>query len=900
MCHSSRVDTDGRPGSTVPAEIGARGTRGRGLLGAEVPTTSTGMVLRELTSLALVVQAVWILASPELWPLAMESRIAGAAIAASLITWAVLLLLQYGGSARQRRWARYADVAAVATAVVATAATAEATGSWNQAYSLAVLCAGLIGALVEVRVALVLVGLLALLTLDPVLDYSRSASPIGAPAPGVAAYVAVIGGCIIGVRLVLEGNARRVDDDSARRDEIEREQRVVEGVERAMRRQERLLHETVLNTLTAIARGGLAGTAAAGSVLEQRCHEAIDVLSDLESGAQALEPAITVSPLGYVALNAELASFIEGLRAGGLDVTVVLDSLEEVPDRVRGALLTALREALTNVARHAHARHAWVLVRVQGGPTTSVRAEVRDDGSGFDPSRGPRGFGLNRAVIGPMQEVGGDALVESRPGEGTRIVLEWTSRRTDAIDRYRAGGRGFVLPAVATFGLFLAATASLAWLQFDHPPISATDIALVAVLGILIALATPEAPMPWGLILTISALGPLFALLRASSGGSTDAAFGGGWALAAIAAFFMAAGAIGPRWAWVPLLASWLLIEGDPLATALQPATVVVLGGSLMGRSLRRDSRAVEVAHLQRMTAQTTLDVTREGLARLRARYGPLEDSEAIALLTGIVDGSLDPEDADGATARGARGDLHPQPRPHRSRGRSAAGAGRATVACGPPTGRAPACGPLPSPHALGCGGARGCGIIRQGRGQHGAGRLRPAHGAERGRRGRRHAADADHRRGAGPHACIASAGSRHRSGGSVRSGHALGSPAGAREPSVTAASGDGRLRLAIVDDHELVREGIRALLETHAADAVAIVYSGAAVSEAIAAGPGVVLLDVELGPGAADVATNTASCRVAGIPVLLISAYDDAVAIRSGMHAGRSASCRRGSRTTS
>ena len=650
MCHSSGVDTNGRPGSTVSAEIGAHGvggTRGRGLLGAEVPTTSTGMVLRELTSLALVVQAVWIVASPDLWPLAMESRIAGAAVAASLITWAALLLLQYGGSARQRRWARYADVAAIATAVVATAVTAEATGSWNQAYSLAVLCAFLIGALVEVRAALVLVGLLALLTLDPVLDYSRTVSPLGAPAPGVAAYVAVIGGCVIGVRLVLEGNARRVDDDSARRDEIEREQRVVEGVERAMRRQERLLHETVLNTLTAIARGGLAGTAAAGSVLEQRCHEAIDVLSDLESGAQALEPAITVSPLGYVALNAELSSFIEGLRAGGLDVTVVQDSLEDVPDRVRGALLTALREALTNVARHAHARHAWVLVRVQGGPTTSVRAEVRDDGIGFDPSRGPRGFGLNRAVIGPMQEVGGDALVDSRPGEGTRIVLEWTSRRTDAIDRYRAGGRGFVLPAVATFGLFLAATASLAWLQFDHPPISATDIALVAVLGILISLATPEAPMPWGLIVTISALGPLFALLRASSGGSTDPAFGGGWALAAIAAFFMAAGAIGPRWAWVPLLASWLLIEGDPFATALQPATVVVLGGSLMGRSLRRDSRAVEVAHLQRMTAQTTLDVTREGLARLRARYGALEDSEAIALLTGIVDGSLDPEDAE-------------------------------------------------------------------------------------------------------------------------------------------------------------------------------------------------------------------------------------------------------------
>jgi signal transduction histidine kinase len=605
------------------------------------------MVLRELTSLALIVQAVWMLASPELWPPNLESPLAGAAVVLSLLAWGVLLLLQYGGSALQRRWARYAVVATALLAVVVTGWTAESTGSWNEAHSLAVLGAGLVGALVEVRAALVMVALLALVTLDPVLASAQASLPLGAPASGVAAYVAVIGGCIIGVRLVLEGNARRVDADSARRDEIERQQRMVEGVEGAMRRQERLLHETVLNTLTAIARGGLGGLPRAGSVLEQRCIEAIDVLSDLESGAQALQPAMSVSAQGYVTLNTELTSFIEGLRADGLDVDVVIDSLEEVPDRVRGALLTAIREALTNVARHARAHHAWVLVRVTDSPATAVRVEVRDDGVGFDPSRAPSGFGLNRAITGPLQEVGGTAFVESRPGRGTRVVLTWASRRADAIDRYRSGGRGFVLPAVAAFGLFLAATASLAWLQFDHPPISATDVALVAVLGILISLATPEAPMPWGLILTISALGPLFALLQASAGASTDAAFGGGWALAAISAFFMAAGAIGPRWAWVPLVVSWLLIEGDPAGTVLQPATIVVLGGSLMGRSLRRDSSAVEVAHLQRISAQTALDVTRESLARLRARYGALEGSEAIELLRGIVNGRLDPEDPD-------------------------------------------------------------------------------------------------------------------------------------------------------------------------------------------------------------------------------------------------------------
>ena len=94
-------------------------------------------------------------------------------------------------------------------------------------------------------------------------------------------------------------------------------------------------------------------------------------------------------------------------------------------------------------------------------------------------------------------------------------------------------------------------------------------------------------------------------------------------------------------------------------------------------------------------------------------------------------------------------------------------------------------------------------------------------------------------------------------------------------------------MRLAIVDDHELVREGLCALIEAHAADAVDIAYSGDSVDAALAAAPTVVLLDVELGPGAADVATNTSTFHAAGIPVLLISAFDDPGSIRAGMRSG-------------
>jgi DNA-binding NarL/FixJ family response regulator len=79
----------------------------------------------------------------------------------------------------------------------------------------------------------------------------------------------------------------------------------------------------------------------------------------------------------------------------------------------------------------------------------------------------------------------------------------------------------------------------------------------------------------------------------------------------------------------------------------------------------------------------------------------------------------------------------------------------------------------------------------------------------------------------------------------------------------------------------------MRALIEAQGEAGATIVYSGDSVAGALAAGPTVLLLDVELGPGAADVATNAAACTDAGVPVLLISAYDDATAIRAGMRAG-------------
>lgn len=96
-------------------------------------------------------------------------------------------------------------------------------------------------------------------------------------------------------------------------------------------------------------------------------------------------------------------------------------------------------------------------------------------------------------------------------------------------------------------------------------------------------------------------------------------------------------------------------------------------------------------------------------------------------------------------------------------------------------------------------------------------------------------------------------------------------------------------MKIGIVDDHELVREGLAALLLANrdSKPLFDVVYSGGVVAEAIESQPDIALLDIDLGPNSDSVDLNVELLTDAGIPTLLISANDDAHAIRSGMLKG-------------
>ncbi|HEX5297785.1 MAG TPA: ATP-binding protein, partial [Streptosporangiaceae bacterium] len=86
------------------------------------------------------------------------------------------------------------------------------------------------------------------------------------------------------------------------------------------------------------------------------------------------------------------------------------------------ALMAAAREATVNAAKWSGASVISLFAEVEPGEVAIV---VRDRGKGFDPELVPEDRkGLAESVRGRMARRGGTAIVNSAPGEGTKVTLK--------------------------------------------------------------------------------------------------------------------------------------------------------------------------------------------------------------------------------------------------------------------------------------------------------------------------------------------------------------------------------------------------------------------------------------------------------------------------------------------
>ena len=101
------------------------------------------------------------------------------------------------------------------------------------------------------------------------------------------------------------------------------------------------------------------------------------------------------------------------------------DGAVRLPPELRRHLFLILKEALTNAARHAGARHVEVSIAIADG---HLLAEVRDDGRGFAPAAENGDVTAPGNGVGNMRAraraLGGVLRIESAPGAGTRVSTE--------------------------------------------------------------------------------------------------------------------------------------------------------------------------------------------------------------------------------------------------------------------------------------------------------------------------------------------------------------------------------------------------------------------------------------------------------------------------------------------
>lgn len=124
-------------------------------------------------------------------------------------------------------------------------------------------------------------------------------------------------------------------------------------------------------------------------------------------------------------LGRELRAVAEDFAPLGLAVELdISDECGEQEPVSCAALVHATREALINVRKHAAVDTAMLTAQLDddGG----VVVEIVDEGVGFDAT--VPGSGLRRDVLSLMEEVGGSASVDSRPGRGARVTLAVPSR----------------------------------------------------------------------------------------------------------------------------------------------------------------------------------------------------------------------------------------------------------------------------------------------------------------------------------------------------------------------------------------------------------------------------------------------------------------------------------------
>ena len=609
--------------------------------------------MRGLAVFALVWQGLWLISDANLRGIAREdpSNPAVVALALAMLVWLAIWPTLFGPS-RNVRVAHTLQLTTTSLVVVAgflLLADPAAVGSdgWFVGASVLNLGAGLAGLYLDRRWGVVaVIAIVAAEVVIVVFTYTRGTHPWPLEIDMVFPFYALaLGMASVAARHALSTSARRYDLSLSRLSRQLQVRDETEATDHSVTIAQTRLHETVLNTLTAIVRGGLPADEATQGRLRERAFESAQVLRSIADGTD-------VAARWNGDLRVDLAGAILDLGNAGVTVRAqgVLD-VDELDDRLDprayAAMGSAVREVLNNCLRHANARKVLIRGRVhreRGQAWWQVR--ISDDGSGFDAAA--RGYGLRVVVADGVELLGGRSAIESSPGTGAVVTIDVPlSGSPRGVEEDGAGStRAIALPVLAAFGAFALFSVGATW---QYVTVPWANLAAVAVfIGMITAIVMPisasrrpDVPL-WTMVLVLVGV-PIMTRLEFLAEPVANPS--GDWTSEAGAALLFVLVATGPLWVFPAAVVSWFIAQEMHWIELTQPGMIVVVVAAILGWQLRRAKVRTAKVEDEASQAQQALAASQKRLANIRDRYRDVDASGLIELLEGIASGSMDPDD---------------------------------------------------------------------------------------------------------------------------------------------------------------------------------------------------------------------------------------------------------------
>jgi PAS domain S-box-containing protein len=194
---------------------------------------------------------------------------------------------------------------------------------------------------------------------------------------------------------------------------------VQEGERRALARE---LHDEFGQLLTALQLSLEASARAPAAAFQEKLGDCQSLVWELLSRVRKLSVDLRPAMLDDLGLVATLSWHCEQFQTRtGISVTFRNEGLtRRFPGPMESAAYRIVQEGLTNVARHAQARSAAVLL---WSDAKSLTLRIEDQGVGFDPGT-KLALGSSSGLLGMRERatlLGGRLTIESQPGSGTRL-----------------------------------------------------------------------------------------------------------------------------------------------------------------------------------------------------------------------------------------------------------------------------------------------------------------------------------------------------------------------------------------------------------------------------------------------------------------------------------------------